>query len=293
MPTTAGTGVRRRPRVALILPYWAFWESAVPGDLRADREGLARRAAEVLEAEVRPLLTVASEADGERAAREIEGAGAEAVLVLQTMAVPPTHALAALGSLPVVVWALDRAAAVAEGFDHGGITSDGATVGTPMLTSMLVRRRRPFELVVAPLEQPEAVDRALDAAAAASRLSAARIGRIGRPLEGYECVDADASQLREATGISLVPIEPAEVRELYLSVTPDRVDELERETRVLYDVELEGDGLVRSLRAACALEELVARHRLDAGAMNCHVPEIRFGEAIGVAPCFGLGRLTS
>src|SRR5262249_30215221 len=52
-------------------------------------------------------------------------------------------------------------------------------------------------------------------------------------------------------------------------------------------------GLERSLRAACALEELVARHRLDAAAMNCHVTEIRFGEEIGIAPCFGLGRLTS
>jgi L-arabinose isomerase len=41
------------------------------------------------------------------------------------------------------------------------------------------------------------------------------------------------------------------------------------------------------------VEDLVARHGLDAGAMNCHVPEIRFGPDIGVAPCFGLGRSTS
>jgi L-arabinose isomerase len=27
--------------------------------------------------------------------------------------------------------------------------------------------------------------------------------------------------------------------------------------------------------------------------MNCHVPEIRFGEEIGIAPCFALGRSTS
>ena len=51
--------------------------------------------------------------------------------------------------------------------------------------------------------------------------------------------------------------------------------------------------LDRSLRAACALDDLVARHRLDAGAINCHVPEIRFGDDIGIAPCFALGRQTS
>jgi L-arabinose isomerase len=55
----------------------------------------------------------------------------------------------------------------------------------------------------------------------------------------------------------------------------------------------EGDVLARSLRAACALDDLVVRHRLDAGAINCHVPEIRFGEEIGIAPCFALGRETS
>ena len=158
----------------------------MPGDLRSERERLARRAADALAAEVVVVLTVASAADGERAAREIGAAGAEAVLVFQTMAVPPTHALAALDRLPVVVWALAGGAALPSGFDHAGITREGATVGTPMLTSVLVRRGRPFELVVAPLEQPEAVDRALAAAAAARRLSAARIGSLGRPLPGDE-----------------------------------------------------------------------------------------------------------
>lgn len=31
--------------VALVHPYWNFWESFVPGDLRADREALLARAA--------------------------------------------------------------------------------------------------------------------------------------------------------------------------------------------------------------------------------------------------------
>jgi L-arabinose isomerase len=58
-------------------------------------------------------------------------------------------------------------------------------------------------------------------------------------------------------------------------------------------MEIDGDELARSLRAALALDDLIERHRLDAGAMNCHVPEIRFGEEIGITPCFGLGRATS
>jgi L-arabinose isomerase len=55
----------------------------------------------------------------------------------------------------------------------------------------------------------------------------------------------------------------------------------------------EPDTWERTLRAACALEDLVDRHRLDAGAINCHLPEIRFGPEVGIAPCFALGRQTS
>lgn len=217
------------------------------------------------------------------------------------MAVPPAYVLAALRPLadhPVVVWTVHRRERVPDDFDHAGITTEGATVGTPMLTSTLVRGGRAFELVVGPIDDPsthEAVARALRAAAAARRLARARIGRVGRPIEGYDCVDADDARLRAATGIALVPIEPAELRELFLAVDASRVAELERETRSLYEVasELDGDPLDRSLRAALALEELVARHELDAGAINCHVPEIRFGDEIGIAPCFALGRMTS
>jgi L-arabinose isomerase len=266
------------PGVLLVEPYWDFWEASVPYDLRAERAAIG---------------------DAVRAALDVDWVGperAEAALVLQTMATPPAGTLAALGALPVVVWAADRGSRIDDGFDHAAITAAGATVGAPMLTSMLVRAGRPFELVLGPVDDPAtlaAVAESLAAAAAAHRLGRARIGRVGRPPEGYDCVDADGDLLRRATGIELVAIDPAEVRELYAGVAGARVRELERETRARYDVEIEGDNFERSLRAACAIEDLVERHRLDAGAMNCHVPEIRFGEEIGIAPCFGLGRSTT
>lgn len=280
MGESAGTAVvaSRRPRVALVEPYWDFWERSVPFDLQADRANLGRDAREALDVEW------------------VEFDRADAVLVLQTMATPPARTLPELGPLPVVVWAAHRPGGFPDRFDHGAITSEGATVGSPMLTSLLVRAGRPFELVLGRIDDgaaQRAVTEALTAAAAATRLSRARIGRVGRPLEGYDCVDANDELLWRTTGIELVPIEPAEVRELYRSVSDARVRELEREIRIDYDVVLEGDELERSLRAACAIEDLVARHRLDAGAMNCHVPEIRFGEEIGITPCLGLGRSTS
>ena len=67
---------------------------------------------------------------------------------------------------------------------------------------------------------------------------------------------------------------------------------MRRDWTVEADVD-EGESLDRSLRAALALEAVVDDHGLDGGAFNCHVPQFRFGEPIGIAPCWGLGRLTS
>jgi L-arabinose isomerase len=53
------------------------------------------------------------------------------------------------------------------------------------------------------------------------------------------------------------------------------------------------DDLDRSMRAALALETVVDAYDLDGGAFNCHVPQFRFGEPIGIAPCWALGRLTT
>lgn len=267
-----------RPRVTMLQPYWDFWEKSVPFDLRADRAALA---------------------DGVRAALDVdwvEPGGAEAILVLQTMATPPTPTFEQLGALPVVVWAAHRPGGLDPGFDHGSVTAEGATVGAPMLTSVLVREGRPFELVVGRIDDPDVigqVEQALTAAAASVRLRRARVGRVGRPLDGYACVDTDDGLLRRGAGVELVSIDPAELTALYRSVVPSRVRELDAEVKAEYLVEIEGDELERSLRVALAIDDLVARYQLDAGAMNCHVAEIRFGEEIGVTPCFGLGRSTT
>jgi L-arabinose isomerase len=292
-----------RPRAALVLPYWDFWERSVPYALRAEREALLEHArvalADTIELEV--CAVIASREDGEALARALQTAGSEVLIVLQTMAVPPAFASAALDALPllpVVVWTVHRHARVAADFSHDDITTEGATVGAPMLTNVLVRRARPFALVAGRLDDPAAQARVAAAAragAVAGRLRRARVGRVGRPIDGYDCVDADPARLRAATGIELVAIEPSEVRDRYLSVEQARVDELERETRATFTIDpaAEGETLARSLRAACAIEDLVREHRLDAGAMNCHVPEIRLGPDVGIAPCFGLGRSTS
>jgi L-arabinose isomerase len=84
--------------------------------------------------------------------------------------------------------------------------------------------------------------------------------------------------------------------EAWRAVAPGRVEALDAEVRAAWTLEGDvesGEALERSLRAALALDDVVAHHALDGGAFNCHVPQFRFGDEIGIAPCFGLGRLTS
>jgi L-arabinose isomerase len=168
-----------------------------------------------------------------------------------------------------------------------------------MLSNLLSRSGRSFELVLGRRSDPATAARvvaALRLAGVARGIGRARLGRIGRPLDGYDHVDVDDRALRAATGIELIAVDPDEVVEAYVGVAPDAVATLEAEVRRdwLLAADVTHDGaLERSLRVALALEAVVDAHALDGGAFNCHVPQFRFGEPIGIAPCWALGRLTS
>ncbi|MBA2701945.1 MAG: hypothetical protein H0U58_09625 [Chloroflexi bacterium] len=297
-------GAPSRPQVGIVHPYWNLWEHTAGPTFRADRMALARAVAEELSDAIDPVAVfeIASAEDGLAAGRRLAELAVDAVLVLQTMAVPPAWTMAALDLLPnvpVVVWALHETGLVEGAFDHSSITTQGATVGAPMLSNLLSRAGRPFELVLARRMDPAGIGRvrtALRLAGVAGGIARARLGRIGRPLEGYAHVDVEDAALRSATGIELVFVDPDEVVERYREVGASEVAALGAEVR--RDWVFEGEpfpatSLDRSLRAALALERVVDDHRLDGGAFNCHVRQFRFGEPIGIAPCWALGRLTS
>jgi hypothetical protein len=302
--------------VALVAPYWSFFEPSVPFDLRADRARLADEVAALLApADCRPEL-IDGERSGALAGERLLREGADVLVLVVSTVAPPSFALAlldALPAMPLVVAAVWRPADPGEGLTHARIVAAGATVGTPQLTSVLHRRGRAHELVVGALGQPSLGDdlRAAiatarasgapdaapvqvpmppvpapaagplddEAAAVAARLRGARIARVGEPIPGYDCVTCDPRRLREAIGIELVDVAPATVRDAYLAADPDRLAALEREARGAFAlaVDVEADEcLERSLRFAAGLEALDDELGVDAGAMNCHVPELRF-----------------
>jgi L-arabinose isomerase len=291
----------RLPRVAIFLPVALDWQAVVPFDLGTDRERLLEMASQHLAGASIAVASSIIESldDAAEAAERARDAGAEVALVVMTMAVRPAAALAALESLarPVVVWALQQEGALPEAVGHAEIVANGGTVGAPMLTTLLTRQGRPFELVLGAPDSAtiDRVGRALRAAAAAQRLSTARLGRVGLPVSGYDSVDLDEQRLHEALGVSVIRIEPSELLQIYETTPESRVQQVAEEMRSLFAIDpaVNDDDMTRTARAAAALEELVARHELDAGALSCHVQGMRFLPGLGFAPCFALGRMTS
>ena len=295
-------GHGRRPRIALFVPYSKLWEDTVGYDVQRHRAALADGLAKAVaaDADVVASAAIATRDEGAAAGKLASAARAEAVVVAQTMGVQPAFMLSALDELrglPVVVWWVQRAVELGEDFDHAAIVDEGGAVGTPMLTNVLTRRRMPFQLVVGRSTDRETVAQLVEAiqvGVAASRLSRARGGRVGEPIDGYDCVATKPSVLETLIG-TVVEIAPAEIRRSYAMTEPAVVTRMAEDVRVALDVSpnVSGEGFLRSLRLAAAMDDICREFRLDAGAMNCHVPEIRFGEEIGVTPCFALGQLTT
>jgi len=225
----------------------------------------------------------------------------DVVLVVITMAAPPQQLHALLSQfpkVPLVLCALDDSTNLPESFDHVAITARGATVGLPMLTSILTRSGRPYRLVVAALDDAPSIAELAAAcvdAGQAGRISRARLGRIGNPQRGYAHVDASDAALTDAFGLQVVRLSPNDLVESYRSIDDEAVHALSLEVARIWDRDpvADTDAQVRTLRSTLALERLVQQHRLDAGSLNCHVPEIRFGSEIGIAPCFALGTSTT
>jgi L-arabinose isomerase len=288
----------------VVAPYWDFWESTIGPDVRRERADQARHFGRVLGDEYE-VVYAGQVTDAESAAavgrRLGEGQVIDAILVLSSMAVPPRTSTALLEQFPhtpVVIWAIyDENVGVGPAFDHGGITKNGATVGAPMLASALKRAHRHVDVVLGRADDRSALERVrerLRSAAVASQVRRARLGVVGSALDGFDHVVTPADRLHRHLGMTMVQIPPEEFRDEFLAVRSDRVTDRARQFHLQYRLDnVRHSDLERAAQAALALETICSQHHLDAGAMNCHVPQIRLGDEIGIAPCFALGCLTS
>ena len=283
--------------VAVVHPYWDFWEASVDADLRADRLGLLQRAVAALEPHHEVVLAELVSSPEEAAGLAGRVRLADALVLVSTMAAPSATAAALLElvpDLPVVIWALHGEREFPERFTHSDITTRGATVGGPMIGSALARSGRFFDVALTHVEAPQPAIDAVRCAAAAGRVRTSRLLRVGPVMPGYTSVDASDEDLA-GLGMTSVTVPPGEVRERAALVDPERVRRLTAEVHAELDVDAAVSPLAleRAVRVEAVLTDLMDETGTTHGAFNCHIPEIRFGDELGVAPCLALGRITT
>lgn len=283
--------------IAVVHPYWDFWEASVDADLRADRQQLLDRAVAALAPHHRVVLSELVSSPEEAAGLRERVAEAHALVLVSTMAAPSATAAALLElvpDLPVVIWALHGESAFPSRFTHSDITTRGATVGAPMIGSALARAGRFFDVALTHLDAPEAAVDAVRCAAAAGRIRASRLLRVGPVMPGYTSVAATDEDLA-VLGMTSVTVPPDAVRDRAALVDTARVRRLTAEVRDQFDVDaaVSPVALERAVRVEAVLTDLMDETGATHGAFNCHIPEIRFGSEVGVAPCLALGRITT
>lgn len=286
---------RSSGRIALLMPYWDFWESSVPWDLRADREGLlseatdiASRVCDVAVSNLIPDIDTARDV-GEQL-RDID-----AVVVVSTMAAPSsttTTALDGLSRTPVLVWALSRSNRVDESFSHTDITTAGSSVGAPMVTSALARAGYRFDVVASSLSGADVVHSAIRRVVTAGLILRRPVVTIGDPIPGYTTVipphGADAFPHRADVPASVFAEETAAVGVDEALTVVERIRE---EFNV--DQAVSETALTKAAQAEVALRGIVRATGAVAGAINCHDRSLRGNSSFGFAPCLALGRLTT
>lgn len=289
----------RTPQVGLVALYFDLFDQTMPPSYREEKEQLARQVASIVGkfAEVRYPGLIANAGQAKRAGAELADKDLDAILVYPTMAAPPGFAWDAVAALnaPILVWNGHTVTRVRDEFDMQDATRHSHNVGTVMVTNVLRRFNRKFHLFTGPVSADSSVTYLHDyltACAAANRLRRARIGRIGMEIPGYVDVAIDPGELRRSLGAEVIDISLDEWQRTFDDVTPEAVRSLAAGLRGEYSVELSSEPFERSCRIALAMQDLVVRHVLSAGTVNCHSEFFRRNPDVGIVACLGVSWLT-
>ncbi len=269
----------RKPRVAVICGYMIYYDDHMPPGFRAEREAWGRSIADIFEAvgDVQyPGLLTGLEA-GERIGRQLKEYRPDVIVLAPAFPAPAEFtwmAIRDLPDVPVVVWAAHHLDGLPATYDSVAHLSNSGNVGVNMIANMLVRDGRPPVVISGRWYDKEVQSRAqrlVKAAAAAGLLRQARIGVLGRPLEGYLNVLVDPEQLRDQVGATLVDLAVEEFTETYRTVPKVEIDALAEEIVSQYAVEVVDDNFRDACRLTLALGSTVIANELDGGTFNSHL----------------------
>ncbi len=237
------------------------------------------------------------EPDAEKAAALFNAEGVDLIVVIELAyqkGIIPMRALLRV-TAPILVWNTQQIRRLPEDADFDLIMENSGMAGVPELTSALIRRQRPFELITSHIADPAAlaqIGQYATAAAAIRRLEKMRIGVIGHAFEGMTDLMIDELSLRDAIGPVCWPIEPEKVAQRVATMDSSRVSAFMKQQAALYDAsEMPADLFERSARLALVLLDTAKQENFDALATFDQV--WLTDPRVGIIPSYGTGYLCS
>jgi len=264
----------RKPKAALLPLYLELYDRCVPDARQAFEpfmdnvaSGLAARGVDVQRCPVCRL-----EAEFRAAVQQID-ADTDLIITLHLAYSPSLESADVLAESPFPLLLLDTTpdADFGLGVDPKLIMRNHGIHGVQDLACMLRRRGRRFEIVAGHWEQPDVLDRAAGtarAAYAAGRFRSTRALRIGEPFRGMGDFAIDEQTLRDALGISVQQISPADLAPHAEQVTDAMVgDEIAADRGRFLCVAAE-DVHRRSVRLGLGLRRFIDDGAFTAFSMN-------------------------
>lgn len=289
-------------RIGLLALHWGFFDTIMPPDFRREKETISWKVVEFLSAFGRVIYDglITDEASGRRHGELFREQGVDCVVVFVHMATPGAFPWEALREFktPILVWNAHLEATIPDSYDMPDLCRKSSNVGVLMLTNVLLRNGRRFELVTGVYDDPAPrlrVEAFLRAAAAHARLRHARIGVLGgSPIPGYLDVEVDPIRLEKELGVRCI-FYPREVwlEHVEAIASKDAISLATEFKRRFKLINIKKDELERSCRVALALQHWMDEEALDAATINCHTNYFRQEPRVGVVACLAASRSTT
>jgi L-arabinose isomerase len=237
---------------------------------------------------------VETEEQAEEAALMFNAAGVDLIVAVEiayTKGIVPTRCFLNT-TTPVLVWNTQQIEFLPEDADFDLIMINSGMCGVPEMTSALQRIGRPFWMVTSRLEDKAGqakLAQYIEIAGVMRRLKSARIAIAGHAFEGMTDLMVDQLSLRQFVGPVCWPVEPEKVAQAMVNLPQSEVEELVKQEKSRYHVDMDAKQFERSCRLALALEKVLRDGKFDALASFDQVwlPDPR----VGIIPSYGTGRL--
>jgi len=264
------------PRIGLLPLYLELYDKAMP-EVRSRIDDfhkmIARElAARGLEVTTCPVCCIGPEFAA--AIRSFETANADAIVTLHLAYSPSLESAPTLAATALPIIVLDTTPGYAFGprNDPGELMYNHGIHGVQDLCNVLRRHRKPFQIEAGHWQRSDVLDRVAawaHAAALATRMRNARVGRIGEAFPGMGDFTVPQEVLKATIGVETVACDLAMLRNLLPAENDAEVaSEMASDLTSFATADLDSEAHLQTTRACLAVRKWIERERLTAFTFN-------------------------